>query len=232
MRDYFRGEIHCHSTASDGAATPGRLVRLAWRKGLRLLSVTDHDTFRGSDLALRISHILAPRAPIILPGVEVRTDYGDILVYCPKPEPSFPNELLELREWADSNGCILVAAHPFHYGRHAIGRRIYKVRHVLDGVEVWNSRGLPLLNLPAMRFAEKTGMPATSGSDAHVPRELAVSPTIFMCEPESAEEALECIRRGQVRPTLNLPRPAALAEAAAWALLRRTGRAHSPVGRT
>ncbi len=37
-------EPHCHTTASDGLATPAELVAAAVAAGLHLLAVTDHDT--------------------------------------------------------------------------------------------------------------------------------------------------------------------------------------------
>ncbi|MCE4627880.1 MAG: PHP domain-containing protein [Desulfurococcales archaeon] len=215
------GEIHCHSTASDGSLSPMDIIRLARSRGLKLVSVTDHNTWRGSTLAVRAAKILG--GVVVLPGNEVRTDAGDVLVYCDKPQPDeeTPTELESLREWADNNGCILVAAHPFHVGRKSVGPRIRKLAGLFDAIEVWNSRGIPLLNLPAMRLAEKLGIPATSGSDAHVSRELGTSPVILPGEPRGPDEALEWIRRGAVRPTLGLPGPMAIAEAVAWSIARR-----------
>ena len=37
-------DLHLHTTASDGLCEPVDLVDLAWRAGIRTLSVTDHDT--------------------------------------------------------------------------------------------------------------------------------------------------------------------------------------------
>lgn len=37
-------DLHLHTTASDGLLDPQTLVQLAWRAGIRTLSVTDHDT--------------------------------------------------------------------------------------------------------------------------------------------------------------------------------------------
>lgn len=37
-------DLHCHSTFSDGTATPTEVVKLALEKGLKGLSITDHDT--------------------------------------------------------------------------------------------------------------------------------------------------------------------------------------------
>lgn len=215
------GEIHCHSTASDGSLSPMELVRLARSKGLRAVSVTDHNTWRGSTLAVRAAAIIG--GVTVVPGNEVRTDVGDVLVYCDRPHPdeATPRELERLREWADDNGCILVAAHPYHIGRKSIGRRISRLASLFDAIEVWNSRGIPLLNLPAMRLAERLGMPGTSGSDAHVGRELGTSPVILPDDPRGPEDVLEWIRKGSLAPTLGLPGPMAIAEAAAWSIARR-----------
>jgi 3',5'-nucleoside bisphosphate phosphatase len=40
-------DLHLHTTASDGRLTPSSLVALAARAGLRVISVTDHDTVAG-----------------------------------------------------------------------------------------------------------------------------------------------------------------------------------------
>jgi predicted metal-dependent phosphoesterase TrpH len=42
--DEFRADLHCHSTCSDGTASPTELINLACRSGLKGLSITDHDT--------------------------------------------------------------------------------------------------------------------------------------------------------------------------------------------
>jgi predicted metal-dependent phosphoesterase TrpH len=40
-------DLHSHTTASDGALAPRDLVQLAWRHGVRVLAVTDHDSTDG-----------------------------------------------------------------------------------------------------------------------------------------------------------------------------------------
>lgn len=40
----FRADLHCHSTCSDGSLTPLQLLELAAEKGLKALSITDHDS--------------------------------------------------------------------------------------------------------------------------------------------------------------------------------------------
>jgi predicted metal-dependent phosphoesterase TrpH len=44
-------DLHLHSTASDGRLQPAALVDLSARAGLRVISLTDHDTVAGLDAA-------------------------------------------------------------------------------------------------------------------------------------------------------------------------------------
>jgi predicted metal-dependent phosphoesterase TrpH len=40
-------DLHTHSTASDGAFTPGELIRKAAEEGLAAIALTDHDCLDG-----------------------------------------------------------------------------------------------------------------------------------------------------------------------------------------
>ena len=44
-------DLHCHSTASDGALAPAAVVARAFERGVRVLALTDHDTLDGLDEA-------------------------------------------------------------------------------------------------------------------------------------------------------------------------------------
>ncbi len=48
-------DLHCHSTASDGALSPGDLVRRAGEKGVTHLALTDHDTIAGLEDARTVA---------------------------------------------------------------------------------------------------------------------------------------------------------------------------------
>lgn len=49
---FFRADLHCHSTCSDGSETPEAIVRMAYEKGLKALSITDHDSIDAYETAL------------------------------------------------------------------------------------------------------------------------------------------------------------------------------------
>ena len=48
----FVSDLHTHTTASDGQYSPSELARLAKRRGLEVLAVTDHDTIAGGSEAM------------------------------------------------------------------------------------------------------------------------------------------------------------------------------------
>lgn len=216
-------ELHSHSRVSDGKATPEEVVVRAAQLGLSAIALSDHNTFRGSALALEAARKL-DLGLVVIPADEVRTSKGDVLVLCPYvPEEDPPRGLrpYELKAWSEERGCITIAAHPFQPGRKGVGRYLIKHYSEFDAVEVWNARGLPFLNWLAERFARSKGLPMTSGSDAHVLSELGEAPTLVNSSSCSAEDIIESIRRGRCSPTKGYMRPSALKEAVAWSISRR-----------
>ncbi len=65
-------DLHSHSTFSDGRLTPSQLIDLAYRNGVRIFSMTDHDIVDGLPEAFEA----AERHPdfTLIPGIEMSTD--------------------------------------------------------------------------------------------------------------------------------------------------------------
>lgn len=61
-------DLHCHSTASDGALSPSALVERASEKGVSHLALTDHDTIAGLAEAGKAAQKLGI---VLVPGVEL-----------------------------------------------------------------------------------------------------------------------------------------------------------------
>src|SRR5438552_3665091 len=67
-------DLHSHTLRSDGILTPHELVEEAAAVGVRLLSITDHDTLAG------VRELRRGRLPAgleLLPGVELNAVAGD-----------------------------------------------------------------------------------------------------------------------------------------------------------
>lgn len=61
-------DLHLHTTASDGTCSPEDLVRSAYEKGIRTLSVTDHDTMAAVPRAAAAARELGLT---FIPGIEI-----------------------------------------------------------------------------------------------------------------------------------------------------------------
>lgn len=67
MSPSARIDLHAHSTASDGTATPAELVRAAADAGLDVVALTDHDTVAG----LAAARDALPDGLTLVPGIEL-----------------------------------------------------------------------------------------------------------------------------------------------------------------
>jgi predicted metal-dependent phosphoesterase TrpH len=63
-------DLHSHTNESDGTCSPAELIEEAVRAGVRILGITDHDTFRGFDKAVPVAQ---ERAIELVCGVELST---------------------------------------------------------------------------------------------------------------------------------------------------------------
>ena len=65
-------DLHLHTTASDGRLTPTQLVELVVSRGLRVISISDHDSTEGLAEAFQVARSY-PELTLI-PGIELSTD--------------------------------------------------------------------------------------------------------------------------------------------------------------
>ena len=94
-------DLHCHSTFSDGRLTPSELVDLAYRNGVRILSLTDHDIVDGLPEAFEAAKRYDDFA--LIPGIEMSTDVPGNEVhilghFIDRHNPAFLNRLKRLQE--------------------------------------------------------------------------------------------------------------------------------------
>jgi predicted metal-dependent phosphoesterase TrpH len=67
-----QADLHLHSTTSDGRLTPAQVVQEAAKRGLKFMSLTDHDTIDG--IAEAKEAVKSYPDLKLIPGVEVSTD--------------------------------------------------------------------------------------------------------------------------------------------------------------
>lgn len=219
------GDLHVHTRKSDGRPTPEEVVDRAIAMGLRLLSVTDHNTFEGALLAQRRARERRGETLVIL-GNEVRTTWGDVLIYCPSLPPTPPpREPGMLVDYAVDNNCALVPAHPYDPLRSGVGERVVFFKKVSLSIECYNAGSLARFNERARILAEREGFSCTASSDAHIIEYLGVYRTIVEAYDgrEDAESVVAALVRGRVKPVVGRVTPGMRVRRLAWGVLRRLG---------
>ena len=182
----LRLDLHIHSERSpDGCMSLTEIVGQARAAGLNGVAVCDHDR--------TLEEI--PEFPdfVLIPGVEVSTEYGHLLGLFVR-EPIGTRKFAQAVEHIHRQGGLAVLAHPFEHSRDA--GRIEPIAALLDGVEVWNGRAerkIRQANSLAEAFAGAHGLRRFGGSDAHVPQEIGHGVTTVdarACTLPAVKEAL------------------------------------------
>ncbi|MEE9431146.1 MAG: PHP domain-containing protein [Melioribacteraceae bacterium] len=74
----YKADLHTHTSFSDGGFTPTELIDLALQNNLSTISITDHDTVAGLNIALDY----AKNKDIeVIPGIELSLDFDGIEVH-------------------------------------------------------------------------------------------------------------------------------------------------------
>ncbi len=215
----LRGELHVHSTFSDGRDSPDQIILEAINRELDFISITDHDTFKGSLKAARAVNSMNLDIVVII-GAEIRSDEGDLLIYCPEtPIDRFPSSALELADYAREHDCIAIPAHPFDIHRKGIGDLVYSYRW--DAIEVFNAFSDMFSNRKAQQAAKEMNIPGIAGSDAHVLETIGSALTLVEVNELSAEEIIKSIKKGDVKPLPGRPGPLGVTSTVVWSIKKR-----------
>ncbi|NOZ82267.1 MAG: CehA/McbA family metallohydrolase [Euryarchaeota archaeon] len=181
----MRIDLHVHTVYSgDATLKPEELLRLASAKNLQGVAVTDHNTMRGALECLRLAK---EHEVVVIPGIEVRTDRGEVIGYFIQEEPG-SREFFEVVDSIREQGGMVAVPHPFDPFRMYRLRGLEELLPYVDAVEVMNARcAMSSSNMSAMKFALEHGLKLTAGSDAHYPEELG-SAGVVVEKPEDVAE--------------------------------------------
>jgi len=185
--------LHLHTTySSDSAIQPKALVeKLVAHDFIKVAAVTDHDTVSGCN-AIRQLAAAYPDI-LIIPGAEISTPNGDIVVLGAEEMPPQPWTVASVVDFARDTDCVSVVVHPYReWGMGDLARN-YK----FDAVEVLNGASPPSANKLARDLAKLMGLPGVAGSDAHQPAELCTVYTEIRASLD-VDEILKAVKKGLV----------------------------------
>ena len=186
-------DFHIHTVySSDSVIQPKTLVdMLVGHNFIKVAAVTDHDSVRGCKATVELASVYPDI--LIIPGVEISTPNGDMLVLGTEELPPKPWNPEDIVDYAKDNAAVSIVAHPYReYGMGDLTRKLK-----VDAVEVLNGGSSQAANRQAKELAKEIGLPGTAGSDAHQTAEL-----FSVCTQVQAsldiDEILKAIKSGLV----------------------------------
>ena len=200
-------DLHIHTTYSpDSLIEPSKLYDRAKKLGLDVICITDHNIFEES---IGIESIQNPgQKPVVIKGVELSTDAGEILVFGLKNNfwkktikgfDVLPSIKKVLSEVEDFNG-VAIWAHPF---------RDYIVRHYgsdlkkfeqIQIIEALNGGNADDENESALAYAKQNDYSVVGGSDAHSLKEVGRSLTLFKDDIECESDLISALKNSRYIP--------------------------------
>jgi len=159
-------DLHIHSKYSyDSLLQPGKIIKVAKKRDLDIIAITDHDTIRGGIETQKMNH---DKDFHVIIGCEINTEVGDIIGLNLNQEIKSRNSIEVIEEIKDQGGYVILP-HPFR--GHKLNE--YIISHS-DAIEVFNSRSSIEENDQALSLAKKYNKGFSAGSDAHFALEIGM----------------------------------------------------------
>ncbi len=201
-------DLHNHTIplSQDSKLKPINLVEKISKLGIDGVCLTEHDAAWD---ATELQDIAASYGIVVIPGMEITTELGHVLVFgIDRYHPELAS-MKRLSEIADTEGAALVFAHPYRssiYSNYWLrGNESYRsVSFDFDihGVEVFNGRGSQAENEFSAHVAHALNIPGTGGSDAHHLVEIGQCVTQFKEDVMDLESLTASLRNGKMEGRL------------------------------
>ncbi len=191
----LKADLHIHSRYSmDCDTSLESIIKRCRKLNINCIAIADHGTAEGG-LELKK---LAPFKVIV--AEEILTTQGEIMgMFLKETIPSGFTPLETIQRIREQGGLVNVA-HPFETMRGSALKEPYidEIAGDIDLIEVLNSRSpFPANSDKARDFANKYGIPAVAGSDAHSVHEIG-NAYVEMPDFETPAEFLRALAQGQI----------------------------------
>ncbi len=202
-------DLHVHTYPKSDDAFMGieELIEAAKAAGLDGICLTEHDAFWPPAEAEALSQ---KHGFLVLPGAEINTDTGHVLVFgldryiFGLHKPDF------LRDAVAERGAVSIAAHPYRRrfleepARQPAARakmleraksdKSFEFCHAIEGL---NGRGSLMENEFSLDLSELWGANITAGSDAHRTEQVGTAATRFQQAIGGLEDLVRELREGR-----------------------------------
>jgi hypothetical protein len=196
----MKADLHIHTNFSyDGLPSPKEVVEMALSKKIDCIAICDHGEVRG---AIEAQEFAKGKKILVIPGIEIKSQQGDILALNLKEKIPDKLSAKETIEKILKLGGFPVIAHPFdfflYFKRIENFVSFFQERGV--AIEVFNaSLFFNFSNFEAQEFAKKYNLPFTAGSDAHSAEFIGKAYLEIPGENLKIEEILDKIKKKNVK---------------------------------
>ena len=190
-------DMHTHTSvySTDSNLLPHEALERAAERGIDGVMLTEHDVLWPADRAARLSDQVGI---LVLPGVEVTTELGHVLVYGLTEHFPRITDSKRLRQYCDERNALMFLAHP----ARDPGLRVPRAAmDLFDGVEGLNGCDGPLQNQSASSRGRTRPLPPIGGSDSHALHEVGTAATDFAATIETLDDLMAALRSGDYRPS-------------------------------
>lgn len=188
---------HIHSVYSgDATGTPREIIKKARKIGLDAIAIADHNSLKGSHMALK--EVKEFKDLLIIPSMEVTTSRGHIVALGVNQEIKKGLTPEETMEKIQEAGGVSIVPHPFVRYRDGLLARTNTLK--MDAIETLNSRYIfGYSNWRAKKLAQEKNIPEIGSSDAHFVGAIGSCVTKVQAD-FSIDSILEAIRKGKTTP--------------------------------
>ena len=200
-----RFDLHIHSRFSfDGFMSPKTIIKMARRRCLAGIAITDHGTIKGGLNALSENK---DNDFLVIVGTEIHSTIGDIIglflkeeITCREPEEVVQN--------IHRQGGLAILPHPYHHHHLPLPENFLAS---LDAVEVRNGRVKDYADQAWREMVAACHLAAVAGSDAHLPWEVGRVWTEIEGKIQNESDVKEAVLRRGCRPAGYASSPPGLA---------------------
>ncbi len=189
-------DIHIHSVYSpDSFNSIDEINRRIKEQGFDGYALVDHDTIKGLDEAHEKSGDL-----VFVPAMEISARRAHVVALDPTEVISPGLSLVETVDLIHDQGAMAILAHPYGLPRSWPQMNQVEVAN-LDAIEVANSAQVPYEFICDLnqKLADRLGLPATGGSDSHIPETIGRSYTTVESESTDYLDVIKAIKLGRTR---------------------------------
>lgn len=187
-------DLHMHSRHSfDGVMSPAHIVRIARRRNLAGIAVSDHNTIAGG---LEAAAANSDPAFLVIVGAEIQTEVGDILGLFLTREIVSRRSMEVVADIHDQGG-VAILPHPYAYHQGLTPELLRQ----LDGIEIYNGRDKHDYSAQTYaEFVQPYGLATLANSDAHLHWEIGRARTELDIDRFDAASVRQAILDRRAKP--------------------------------